>query len=310
MGKLAVSATSAVSAGQARAGLRAWVATHPVAVYVVLAYALSWGYWIPMALDHHGIVDVPWESHFPGLMGPMIAAFITTGLAAGRDGLGDLVGRMGRWKVGWGWFLLAAAFPLVLFVAALPLAAAFGPGLPSLTELGEFSGLPSVGALGIWLLLVVVNGFGEETGWRGMAQDRLQRRFRPLEATGLVAVIWATWHLPLFFFHDNFLEMSPLMVVGWLVGLFVGGAVVLAWLYNGTTQSILMVALWHGSYNWAVATEGAEGLSAAAVSAVVIFCGVVILLAEIRARRRDPSDSVILGRVPNSVTRAVRELRG
>ncbi len=273
--------------------IRNRIRAHPLACYLVLAYGLSWGYWIPMALDYHGLIDVPWTSHFPGLTGPMFAALITTWLVTGRAGLVELAGRMTRWRVGWWWFAVAAVGPLLLLVAALPVAAATGSTIPTLEEFGRLNGLPSAGPLGIWVLLLLVNGVGEETGWRGYAQDHLQTRMRPLEATGFVALVWAAWHLPVFFFVDNFLDMGALEILGWIVGLSLGGAVVLAWLYNRTSQSVLMVALWHASYNWAVATEGSTGTIAAIVSTVVMVCGIVILRREVRARRQRRDESII-----------------
>jgi membrane protease YdiL (CAAX protease family) len=246
-----------------------------------------------MALDRRGFIDVPWTSQVPGLLGPMMAALATTWLIAGRDGMKDLLARMVRWRVGWDWFLFAAMSPIVLFGLAVLFLALSGSELPTVASLGEFSGLPSAGAAGIWILLVLLNGFGEETGWRGYLQEQLQDRFRPLEATAAVAAIWACWHLPVFFFHDNFVNMTPATVVGWVFGLLIGGAVVFAWLYNRTSGSILMVALWHGSYNWAVSTAGSSGFIAALVSTVVMAGGLIILGAELRARHRDKSASVI-----------------
>jgi membrane protease YdiL (CAAX protease family) len=256
-----------------------------VAVYVVLAYAISWSVWVPMALERRGVVDVPWDSHFPGLLGPLLAALVTTALVDGGAGVRDLAGRMLRLRVGWRWVALAVVGPLVLFVLALPFAVWSGDGVPSLASLGRFSGLPSAGPIGIWVLLLLVNGLGEEAGWRGFAQDRLQRIRSPLSATVTVALVWGGWHVPLFFFHDTYLGMTPFTIVGWWIGLLLGGAVVLAWLYGRASHSILLAACWHASYNWSVATEGSEGVIAAVVSAFVMVGGVWILVAEIRARR-------------------------
>lgn len=268
-----------------RNGIRARLRAHPVVVYVVLAYAISWAVWVPMALERRGVVDVPWDSHFPGLVGPLLAALATSALVDGSAGVRDLAARMLRLRVGWRRVALAVLGPLALFLLALPFAAWLGDGVPSLASVGRFSGLPSVGPLGIWVLLLLVNGLGEEAGWRGFAQDRLQRTRSPITATVTVALVWGGWHVPLFFFRDTYLAMTPITIVGWWLGLLLGGAVVLAWLYGHTSHSILLAACWHASYNWAVATEGAEGVIAAVVSAVVTVAGVWVLVAEVRARR-------------------------
>jgi hypothetical protein len=66
----------------------------PLLSFFVLAYGLSWAYWIPLALA--GIRTAPGSTatHEPGLLGPALAAFIVTGLTQGRVGLAALNRRL------------------------------------------------------------------------------------------------------------------------------------------------------------------------------------------------------------------------
>ena len=66
---------------------RSWFADHSVVVYVGLAYGFSWAVWTPMVLEARGVGSVPWTSHVLGLIGPMVAAVIVTGLVDRRNGL-------------------------------------------------------------------------------------------------------------------------------------------------------------------------------------------------------------------------------
>jgi membrane protease YdiL (CAAX protease family) len=50
-----------------------------------------------------------------------------------------------------------------------------------------------------FLLIGAVFGALEEPGWRGYAQEALQRRLPVLTASLVVGLFWALWHLPLFF---------------------------------------------------------------------------------------------------------------
>jgi membrane protease YdiL (CAAX protease family) len=139
--------------------------------------------------------------------------------------------------------------------------------------------------LGAFALAVVVNGYGEETGWRGFALPRIQRRHRPLVASLLLAVGWAGWHLPLFFILDSYRDFGVVILPGFLIGLACG-AIVLTSIYNGTGGSVLLVALWHAVYNMTSATAAAKGTIAATVSALVIAWALVLVVLDLTASRR------------------------
>ena len=61
-------------------GRRPWSLERQLVTFVVLAYALSWAWWIPMAV-HGDVVRAGqgWPTHLIGLAGPAAAAVITTG---------------------------------------------------------------------------------------------------------------------------------------------------------------------------------------------------------------------------------------
>ncbi len=256
---------------------RRWTRDHPVVVFVAFAYGFSWAYWLPMVLAAHGVSAVPWSSHVPGLIGPMLAAVVVTSTIDGRAGLKALIRSCVRVpSMRW---LVVAISPLLLLavivVATLPVTG----GVPW-SDFGRFDGLPStIGPMGVLVVLVVVNGIGEEAGWRGFLQPTLQHDVSVKRATLTVTAIWAVWHTPLFLLDDGLGKMPLVMIPVWLIGL-TAGAVVLAWLYNHTS-SVLAVALWHGTYNWTAATDAAEQAIGALVTAMVIVAALVLV-------RRDP----------------------
>ena len=70
-------------------------------------------------------------------------------------------------------------------------------------DLGEFLGSKEYANVGWELVLieVIFFGYGEEVGWRGYALDALQAGGRTAYAASTVlAILWAGWHLPLFFY--------------------------------------------------------------------------------------------------------------
>jgi CAAX protease family protein len=245
--------------------------------YAVLAYALSWACWLPLAVNHRIVVVGGWPTHLPGLVGPAAAAFAVTALARGGAGVRELAGRVVRWRIGWWWAV--ALSPLALLGIALVGQAFVGDPLPTPSDFGRINGFPLWGVAGVLAILVGVNGLGEETGWRGLLQPALQQRMRPLAAVLVVSVIWAGWHAPLFAIVSNFRGFSAGTLVGFFLGM-VCGAIVLGWLYN-RTGSVLAVAVWHATYNLTSATDAAHGLPAAISTTVVIVAAVGLVVADL-----------------------------
>ena len=84
---------------------------HPVLIFFLLAYALSWG-------------AIPWHSFFaPGVL---IAALTVVALTEGLAGLKAMGARLIRWRVSWIWYLVALAVPLGVKFASIGLNTALG----------------------------------------------------------------------------------------------------------------------------------------------------------------------------------------
>ena len=269
------------STGVVRA--RAWIADHRITVFVPLAIALSWAYWLPLAIGSATTEPgVGWPTQMPGLLGPALAAVVVTALAEGRRGLRDFGLRLLRWRVGWWWL------PVILTLVAGAVGIAIS-GVDRATDLTEFNGVSSsAGALATVLIVFVLNGIGEEAGWRGFLTDRLLRRHGLVTTSLLVTLVWAPWHAPLFFLVGSFQEFSALEIIGWLIGL-TAGSFLLTWLYRGASSSILVVATWHTAFNFVSgATAASEGLAAAITSTLVMIAALAIVVVELR-RRSSPA---------------------
>ena len=86
---------------------------------------------------------------------------------------------------------------------------------------------------------------GEEIGWRGFA-FRLAARLGPARASLLLGIVWAIWHLPLFFVPgiDNYGQSFAIFALQ-----VTAISVPMAWLYARTSGSLLLVMLMHGASN-------------------------------------------------------------
>jgi membrane protease YdiL (CAAX protease family) len=153
--------------------------------FFVLAFAWSWGAWGIAILFGRPWADpvtlVLWGL---GALGPLTAAAVLVALGQDRRSpprfwISVLVPRIS----------LGMALALVSFAA--------GPYV--------IAGLVFAGEMGVhgeieigFLAAGLAAGLAEEPGWRGYAQDELQRPWRPVMAMLVVGVAWAAWHLPLF----------------------------------------------------------------------------------------------------------------
>jgi len=249
-------------------GREAWSLERQLVTFTVIAYALSWAWWVPMAVRGDVVsVGEGWPTHLIGLTGPAVAAIITTGWCGGRRDVASLLRRCVLWRVP---MIARVAVAAAVLLALLTLVVAERP-----TEALSYSGAPQ---LGIWTVLFVLllNGFGEELGWRGFMVTRL-RTTRSLRDTSVIVwLVWGCWHLPLFWIVANFRDFGVAGTVGWVVGLFFG-SVFLAWLVGAARGSVLAVALWHTAYNFATATEAAAGGVAAVATAAVVLATLWIM---------------------------------
>ncbi|HKK09173.1 MAG TPA: CPBP family intramembrane glutamate endopeptidase, partial [Gemmatimonadota bacterium] len=122
--------------------VRSLVRRHPVASFAVLAYALSWTDWIPLALRGARVTAGGHITHFPGLLGPALAAIVVVALRDGRSGLRALLGRLVRVSRPTVRFLAYALSPLAFLAVALLALRVTGAPVPHLREFALYSGLP------------------------------------------------------------------------------------------------------------------------------------------------------------------------
>jgi len=222
------------------------VARHPVAAFLVMVYALGWS--TLLAADYLGL-PMLLVSSLGVVSGLALPAFLVTAATGGKAGVRDLLGRCLRWRVGIGWYLLAS---LGLLTATLLVASAF-PGVAPFQALAQkWSLFFTMFLPGILIPLVITHLF-EEAGWTGFMQDTLQKRRGPLLASILVAPAFVLFHLPLSFLEAPRITLAVVQLA--LVQLAVQAIVVvffrvgITWLYNVTGRSVLIVALFHSSFN-------------------------------------------------------------
>ena len=213
-----------------------WIARHRIGVYVVLAFAFSWWPWPATVLNP--------ESSPMVSFGPIVAAFVVAAAAGGRRRVVGLLRAAVRWRVPWSRYVIALAGPFLITGVTGVIAMAFEITQP--LSLGDAYGWFTWSALPLLLLTTAVLGgpLFEEVGWRGFLLEELQRRHTVMASTVVVAIIWAGWHLPLLISEPTG-QRPPLPFLVWVLA----QAVLLTWIYNISSRSVLIAILFHAAVN-------------------------------------------------------------
>jgi uncharacterized protein len=230
--------------------LRRLVVRHPVATFLVMVYAINTAVALSPLLTRRDILPfglAPYDS-LGHIFGVALPAFIVVAATSGKTGVRDLASRSLRWRVGVRWYLVALfGMPVAVVLCA---SAIFG--LAPLNALVEKWQLLLTVVLPQLVLLILFFNLAEEVGWTGFLQARLQERHGPLKASVIVTLPFALFHLPGWMVEFG-LGLSQLHLALLLTGIFgisqLFGRVVIMWLYNNTKYSVLLVGMFHSSFN-------------------------------------------------------------
>lgn len=227
--------------------------SRPLSSFFVLAYVFTWTVWgvglvltdRPWRLDSEGLLPIALTV---GSFGPTVAALVVTAHVAGRQGLGQLLRAVVRFKVRWWVYVLTFFLPPAILVGVFLLL-----GIPPAADLGL--GLLVINAVVAMPISAVVGGvvfgmgpLGEELGWRGFALPRLLRGRGYISASVLLGLVWSAWHAPLALIADWRPASWSLFIVGYPLSL-IAISVVLTVIWRWSNQSVALTILGHAVLN-------------------------------------------------------------
>ena len=165
------------------------VRRYPVLSFVALACLFGWVIWIAIFLSGgSGGGNLP--------IGPIVAALIVAS-CQGRDALRAWARRLRSWRAAPRWYLLALLGPIALHVLIVLVNGGLGAPLPTSDQLADWWQVP-----GMFVVLLVLVGIGEEAGWTAFLAPILLRRHGLLTAWAIASVIRIVWHIPVMLSGD------------------------------------------------------------------------------------------------------------
>ncbi len=222
-------------------------------LYLLFAFGWSWFWWFLFII---GTLEMPVGIGTPNVdlvsagpivllivltpYGPTMGSFVVTYVTEGKTGVKKLWKKFWSTDLGHRWFLGILLIEAILFVIPHLLTRIFEGFKTELVSMRN-----PLMIIGLIVPNLIHGGMSEEFGWRGFALPRLQARWDALTSSIILGVIWAVWHVPLWFLPPEPRQFSFFL---W-AGLIILWSVLFTWVFNNTNGSILGAVLFHSLGN-------------------------------------------------------------
>lgn len=226
-----------------------YIKKHEILSFIVMVYICSWAVWGILYSSCAGIISKSiHKEHIVvfvslGSIMPSIISIVLTGFIYKKKGLKQLFIRLTKWRFNIVFYIFVLGYyPLIYYIIVL---------IYNTMNNGSkirFGGTPHwILVSAIWIL-IFGGPLGEEIGWRGFLLPRLQGKFSPFIASLVIGIIWACWHLPLFFIVGTVQNGTsfPLFVLSTL-----NLTLQITWVFNRTKGSLIFPILFHTASNTA-----------------------------------------------------------
>ncbi len=253
----------------------------PVAFFVI-TFLITWSAWFIAAYFSYqeGMGGLQALFMMPGLFAPFIAAMIMIYRSKSPELRRDYWDRLWNSKR-----IRLATVPIMLLLmpavilVSILLSLLFGKSVDQFGIVQQFSF--SAGPMPVLLLLIFVPAL-EEMGWRGYGVDSLRSRFNLFSTSLWFGLLWALWHLPMFFvrhYYQNELLSNWVYTANFWVSIF-PVAIIINWLYYRNNRSIIACFLFHLSVDLASEIFQVEQFTKCIGTVVLILIAVLIVIAD------------------------------
>ena len=221
--------------------------------WVLLLFALTVVGGLPLLAEGLNLTKISQSKHLPLVLSgmlltacaPTLAALLVAGFYPGAGGIRSVTRQVRTWRVNAIWYAIALIGPVILLLAAEAINA-LRHGTPPV----HWIVLPSFSGPGGLYFIIFGSLFAEEPGWRGFAQPRLQTHCGALKSSILIGLLWSTWHLWYVILPGGFSNVTATDAAATYIRL-TSTAVIYAWMYNSTNESLFIAMVAHLGHNLA-----------------------------------------------------------
>lgn len=186
-----------------------------------------------------------------GLFMPFIAALIMIYGSKDKELIKDFWDRLSFYRVKFSYLIVVLLLmPSVLFLAT-GFSLLFGQSIDQFTLSSEYEVMKGWSIFSLLTPLFLAPTL-EELGWRGYGMDSLKASFTLFVASLVFALLWALWHVPLFFikgfYQHELWNASSVYVINFFVSLL-PAVILMNWMYYKNCRSITAVIMFHSIIN-------------------------------------------------------------
>jgi membrane protease YdiL (CAAX protease family) len=175
-----------------------------------------------------------------GVFGPAIGAFVSLYTLEGKGAIKNYLKLFLSLRFGW-----KAWLSIILVLGGSSIIAWIIPEF--LGEARIEAHLPNIYIFPIYILAMIFLGGGqEELGWQGYILPRLEKRFGLIIGGLILGIVWAVWHLPLWFIPGTsqiFMNFFGFMLVT------IGYAYFFSWIVKESGNRLFSGLVVHGFAN-------------------------------------------------------------
>ena len=210
-------------------------------LFFFITFLVAWLLFITASLisNNAQLSDLSRILIYIGAISPGLVAISLTAITKGGEGVKLLINKISFKDTKAMWYVFALTF------------IAFIKGLAALVFFLLYDSWPQFGTTSWYVMLFAVAismwvQAGEEIGWRGYALPLMSKKFGLAMSSILLGIIWATWHLPLFYITaaDTFNQSFPLYSLQ-----VTGLSVIMAWLFWKVDGNLLPLMVFHAAIN-------------------------------------------------------------
>ncbi len=253
-------------------------------IFLVFTFTITWvSWWILSYLTNAGVVD--FKSAIGQLLfilggsAPTVVAFVAVALTKKDGEMSEFTSRILKAKVKPFLYFFAVLTPVALGLVSLGIVSVIDSQYLLRNPLQ-----PVYLFISAFFISIVFGGI-EEIGWRGILQPSLTKRFSLIVSNFIIGIIWALWHLPLFYVPGTSHYGKQFIFYGLAA---IGYSSFLTWLY-AKTNSIFLCILFHAAINATAAIGLSVSMAEKGVyvySTIFIFAAGILFLVLLGKSRR------------------------